>query len=438
MVSVTSWVLPMFPIHNLRFRVAFYFALLGAGLSLALSVGVYFAGLKISNRLIDEALHAELEDAVVRHERNPAFIPPDTLSIKGYVLADKSSTGHIPAEIIALPTGTRNIVLRQTNYRILVEERGDARFFLMFEIDSQFQEEQELLQFLIIFALSMTLASAGIGYWLALRIIAPVTRLANLVSQAEPGDVNLSLGKLTRNDEVGELARAFDRYIRRLQDFIEREGYFTADVSHELRTPLAVILGSVEVLEQDGALSERQRMRIERIRRAVQDMTDLTHALLLMAREHTSSTADLSCNAGIVVSDCVQKHQSMVEDRPVTLSVELAASYDLYVERPLLEIVINNLIRNAVFNTESGTISVRLEQDRLIVKDTGSGMGPEELAHAMERHYKGPSSAGSGLGLSLVKRICDRYSWSITLTSSAGLGSTAEVLFTSYSADLTV
>ena len=419
----------MFQTHSLRFRVAFYFALLGACLSLLLSGGVYFAALKISDRLIEETLHAELEDSVVRHQRNPDFIPPDTLSIKGYVLTDQAVGRDIPDEIKSLPIGTQNLSLDQGNYRVLVEDRGDARYFLMFETDSQRQQEVELLNFLIVFALAMTAAAAGVGFWLASSIIAPVSRLAEQVTQAEPYDVNLSLSKLTRNDEVGELARAFDRYLRRLQEFIERESYFTADVSHELRTPLAVILGTVEVLEQDGSLNDKQLLRIERIRRAVQDMIELTHALLLMAREHSSTTVDQSCSAGLVVSDCVLKYQNLVEGRPITLNVNLLASFDLYVERPLLEIVISNLIRNAVFNTESGSISVILEAGRLVVQDTGHGMGPEELAHAMERHYKGPSSAGSGVGLSLVKRICDRYSWTISLSSQEGHGTTAEIVF---------
>ena len=85
----------------------------------------------------------------------------------------------------------------------------------------------------------------------------------------------------------------------------------------------------------------------------------------------------------------------------------------MIVERPLLEIVIGNLIRNALFHTKSGTVLLRLEAERLIVSDTGVGMRPEELAHALERYYKGSSSAGAGVGLSLVKRICDRYGWRI-------------------------
>jgi signal transduction histidine kinase len=95
----------------------------------------------------------------------------------------------------------------------------------------------------------------------------------------------------------------------------------------------------------------------------------------------------------------------------------------------LLEIVIGNLIRNALFNTKSGVVLLRLEAERLIVRDTGVGMRPEELARALERYYKGASSAGAGVGLSLVKRICDRYGWRISLDSQEGQGTTAEIDF---------
>jgi len=243
------------------------------------------------------------------------------------------------------------------------------------------------------------------------------------------GDTELSLIKLTSNDEVGDLARAFDRYLSRLRKFIERENYFTADVSHELRTPLAIMLGTVEVLEQDVTLSDKQKERISRIRRAAQEMIDLTAALLLLAREHQIAPDESPCHVADVALACVEKHRHLIGDRPIRLEVKVQADPRLTAERPLLEVVIGNLIRNALFNTKSGIVLLQLEAERLIVSDTGVGMRPEELARAMERYYKGASSAGAGVGLSLVKRICDRYGWRISLESQEGQGTTAEIDF---------
>jgi signal transduction histidine kinase len=300
---------------------------------------------------------------------------------------------------------------------------------MLFDTVSQHLQEKKFFNYVVVFAIFMIISSSIGGVILASRVTASVTRLAKQVGQAKPGDTDLSLIALTSDDEVGELARAFDRYLSRLREFIERENYFTADVSHELRTPLAIMLGTVEVLEQDQMLSAKQKERVARIRRAAQDMIDLTAALLLMAREHHDAADEQPCHVAEIVSACVEKHLHLIGERPIRMEMEIAADVNLIVERPLLEIVIGNLIRNALFNTKSGVVLIRLEAERLIVRDTGVGMRPEELARALERYYKGATSAGSGVGLSLVKRICDRYGWRILLDSREGEGTTAAIEF---------
>lgn len=419
----------MFPINSLRFRVALFFTFFGAGLSIVI-FGIAFLTMQhIGHRLMDEALDAELDDSAERYVRNPSFAPPNTVTIKGYVLSSSRPEPDIPAEIKKLSPGSYNVNVGELGYRILIADRNGARYFMLFDTESQHIREAEMFRSLTFFALFMTICSSAGGFWLASRVLAPVSRLAEQVSQAEPGESNLSLAKLARNDEVGELARTFDRYLHRLQEFVERESYFTADVSHELRTPLSIILGAVEVLEQDNSLSTKQKERVARIERAVHDMIELTNALLLMAREHLPFADEQPCQVSEVVRSCIEKHHHLIGDRPIRVEMKLDAELNLIVERPLLEIVIGNLIRNALFNTESGTVLLWLQGERLIVQDTGRGMRPEELAHALERHYKGSSSAGAGVGLSLVKRICDRYGWDISLQSREGQGTTAQVDF---------
>jgi signal transduction histidine kinase len=415
--------------NSLRFRVALAFAIFGALLSILLSVGIYLTQHEMGLRLIDETLLAELDDSVSRHARNPSFIPPNTISIKGYVLSESEPFQNVPEEIRLLSSGKYDVVIEGVDYRVLVADRNGVRYFLLFDTDSQRDREEAFLSYLSFFALLMTIASAAGGFWLALRVISPVTRLAEQVAGADPRDTNLVLSKLARNDEVGELARTFDRYLRRLREFVERENYFTADVSHELRTPLAVVQGAVEVLEQDQTLSRRQRERLARIKRAVQDMADLTEALLLIARERQVSIDHQPCDAGMVARSCVDKHKHLIDGRPISLSVELHDEVYLNVERPLLEIVIGNLLRNAFNNTQSGSVALSLDAERLVLSDTGFGMSSEVLGRVFERHFKGASSIGAGVGLSLVKRICDRYGWNIAIESQQDKGTTVVITF---------
>lgn len=415
----------MLQINSLRFRVAFYYALFGAGLSIFLSGGFFLVVQQIGHGLMDQILLGEFEEHVGEY----GFAPPNERSIKGYALSAAINEAKAPPEIRDLTPGSHNVTIGKSDYRVMVVDKYGERYFMLYDSASQHLYEAEFKNYVALFALFMIISSAAGGVILASRVTSSVTRLARQVGKAEPGDMDLSLIKLASNDEVGELARAFDRYLRRLRKFVERENYFTADVSHELRTPLAIMLGTVEVLEQDETLSAKQKERLARIRRAAEDMIDLTAALLLLAREHTSSADESPCHVAEVALACVEKHRHLIGERPIRLEVELEAEPDLIVERPLLEIVIGNLIRNALFNTKSGEVVLRLEPDRLIVRDTGVGMRPEELARAMERYFKGASSAGSGVGLSLVKRICDRYGWRITLESEEGKGTMAEIDF---------
>lgn len=415
----------MFKTNSLRFRVAFFYALFGAGLSVLLSAGVYVTEQEFGHRLMDQTLRTELD----KHITGSGFVPLNTVSIRGYVVSDTEPVEDIPAEIRKLEPGSYNMTVGENEYRVLVTDQDKARYFMLFDTVSQHIQEAKFFRYVVFFALFMIISSSIGGVLLASRVTASVRRLAEQVGQATPGDTELSLIKLTSNDEVGELARAFDRYLMRLRKFIERENYFTADVSHELRTPLAIMLGTVEVLEQDEGLSAKQRERIARIRRAAQDMIELTAALLLLAREQQHAADEQPCHVAEVVLACAEKHRHLIGDRPIRLEVKMAAEPNLLAERPLLEIVIGNLIRNALFNTKSGFVLLQLEADRLIVRDTGVGMRPEELARALERYYKGASSAGAGVGLSLVKRICDRYGWRISLESQEGHGTTAEIDF---------
>lgn len=411
--------------HSLRHRVAFYYALFGAGLSIMLSSGVYWTVQKIGTHLIDETLQVEMDE----HAGYLAFVSPNTKSIIGYAHYRDEPEDLIPEELRALKPGHYDVRVKNNDYRVLVEDKNDARFYMLFDTESLHDREDTFFQYMIYFAIFMIVSSSIGGVLLASRVTASVTRLANQVVQADPGDADLALVELDSNDEVGELARAFDRYLKRLREFIEREKYFTADVSHELRTPLAIMLGTVEVMEQDESLTQKQRSKIARIRRAVQDMIDLTSALLLMAREHQHFADETLCHVGEVMRTCVEKHMPLTAGRPIRLEVELAGEPELIVEQPLLEVVIGNLIRNALFNTKAGSVVVRLEKDRLSVRDTGIGMRPEDLARATDRYYKGPSSTGSGVGLSLVKRICQRYGWHILLQSEEGRGTTATIEF---------
>jgi signal transduction histidine kinase len=419
---------------SLRLRVALAFAGLGAALSLLLSLGIWFAAHDVSQRLMDQTLKAELEDYMARRARNPDSLPPDTATLRGYLARAGTAPDDVPVPVRALPPGQHEITLWNIPYRVAIAERDGDRYIILFNEERQKRREQRFLGYLIAGAALMTLLAAIGGLWLARRVIAPVTELAHAVGQAGPGSPP-RLPALppagVAGDEIDELARAFDRYVQRLAAFVERERAFAADASHELRTPLAAIRGAAEVLADDPRLTTDQASRVARIERAAGEMAELIAALLLLAREGDAPT-DESCDAARIAADCVERYRELATTRGSTIEIETpATAIELRAPPALFAIVVANLVHNAVAHTRDGRIAVELDARAVTVRDSGSGIRDEELGRVFERYYRGADSQGSGIGLSLVKRICDRLGWQIELQSHIVTGTTVTLRFAS-------
>ena len=413
--------------RSLRFRVAAAFAGFGVLLSLLLTAVIWFAAHDVSRRLMDQTLRAELEDYMARRARNPASLPPATASLRGYVAAAAAPGADLPAAVRPLAPGQHEIVIAAVPYRVAVADAGGQRYYILFNEEGQRQREQRFLVYLAAGAALMTLLATAIGFWLAGRVIAPVTEFAQRVGAASPERPPRLAHAAAPDDEIDELARAFDRYSARLAAFVEREQAFAADASHELRTPLAVIRGAAEVLQVPG-LAPAQSERVARIERAAAEMDDLIAALLLLAREERAS-AEAACATGALTSLCVARYRSHAERRQNRLELRVEQAPRLHVPPALFSIVVANLVRNAIAHTENGRIDVVLEAGSLSVEDSGTGIADAEIDRVFQRYYRGAGSAGSGIGLSLVKRICDQQAWQIALESRPGGGTRATLNF---------
>lgn len=415
--------------HSLRFRLAITFFLFGALISLLLSIGLSFAAHNLGKRLMDETLLAEIDDFISRRAHNPHAMLPATVSVRGYLHTQGSLTEDIPSNLLKLTPGKHELTMDDAPYRVAVVDKRGERYFMLFNEIQQSHRERQFLAYLIIGALIATLISAGIGWFLAGRVVAPVAELARRVSAARPEDEVHDVANGFVDDEIGQLAGVFGGYLTRMRAFIDRERAFTLDVSHELRTPLAIVQGVVELMEHDETLGDQHRERIARVGRANREMTDITSALLLMAREKTLAEPVVkSCDVWKLVEDTVEAHRYLLNAQT---TVELVCNNrpQIDAERILLGIVVANLIRNAFAYTDSGQVSIVLNDTTLTITDTGPGIPEHEIGKVFQRQFKGAGSTGSGIGLSLVKRICDRYGWEAVIASNVGLGTSARLIF---------
>jgi signal transduction histidine kinase len=415
--------------HSLRSRVATAFAAVGGGVSLVIAVGLYFGAQDAGERLIDETLHAEMQDYVARRARNPLSLPPSTVTLLGYVAPAGPGNPAVPSELSQRGPGRQSIRLGGIPYRLAVADHNGARYYLLYNEALLHERQLRLTLFLAGFVALMVMVSGGVAFWLAERVIEPVKELARRVRDIGPETPHADLAADFPPDEVGELAYAFEQRLDRVAAFIERERAFTADVSHELRTPLAVIRGAAEVLLADEARPAKERERLERIERAASDMADLSTALLAMARERDDARRE-PVDLSALLQETLDKHRHLLRNKSVNVFLDIQARPALAADPNLLSIVLANLVRNSFTYTERGEVRVRLEATQLTIKDTGLGIPREALNKVFQRLYKGQHSLGAGIGLSLVKKICDRYAWNIALESEEGKGTEAVLSFT--------
>jgi signal transduction histidine kinase len=232
-------------------------------------------------------------------------------------------------------------------------------------------------------------------------------------------------------DEVGELASALDDYAARMTSLVRRDREFNADVSHELRTPLAVIRGAAELLLANPEIPEKMRQRLQRIERAALQCTDLTTALLLLSRNERGSGSTNLCKLCLALADA---NRAQLAGRPITITVEGRSDVAINAPEAVLSVALGNLLGNACKYTAEGEVRMVIESDRVLIEDTGPGLSSEDAARLFERGYRGSSAGGTsggGIGLSIVRRLCDLYGWTVNIAPRPERGAVATLVFDS-------
>jgi signal transduction histidine kinase len=268
------------------------------------------------------------------------------------------------------------------------------------------------------------------------RLVSPVSWLANVVSQWDPRDPDTSLIEPIKfpydpGSEVRRLSSALSGLAERVSDFVQRERDFTRDASHELRTPLTVIRVATDLMLADPETPMRAQRSLLRVQRAGRDMEAVIDAFLILARESDVEPQSEEFAVRDIVDNEMERILPLLNGKPVELHLYDEGGPRLIAPPHALGVMIGNLLSNAVRFTDQGRIDVRLSRDSIEIRDTGIGMSVETLTKAFTPFYRADFSAsdGKGMGLSIVRRLGERFGWPVTLTSAPELGTTAVIRF---------
>ncbi len=287
----------------------------------------------------------------------------------------------------------------------------------------------EMLTFLALLALGMLVATGLIGYWLANRATEPLTRLAGQISDAPSDRVPGIVAAQFPANEIGVLAQALERAFDRIRAFVEREGRLTRDASHELRTPLAVINSAAELIATHRDLPPSIADPLRRIAQAGEEMERTIELLLELAREESAqSRAENIVLLPLIeasVLDASERYGG--GDRDVVISVPEAAT--VHASPTGVALILANLIGNAFQHASDGRLSIDMAGDVLTIADGGPGIAPDIAGTIADPFVKGVGSSGHGLGLSIVRRLCDRDGIAFAIEEAPGAGTLARLTF---------
>jgi len=422
--------------HSLRFRIVMAFCLFGAVLGCVYAAIVYFSLDKIDDHLVNRRLVQEVEYLLDRYQKNDAAsASPTSPHIMAFVGTDRMPD-YMKQQVGGLPEGYHEFYWQGDEYHVAVKVVPQLvePLYLLYEVSVlEFTEKRKTI-IAIVLASGVVLV-VGLGLWIGLilsrQVIAPVSYLAEQVAGSEPDKLPTNLSESFHDDEVGVLARALERSLRRIHAFVDREQHFTSDASHELRTPVTVIKGAIEVLRINGFGNESAAKRpLKRIERAVNNMEQIIENLLWLAREEAVYDSGQTCKVVPVIKETIDHHRHLFAEKPVEISYITEGNPELKAPAAILKMVIANLIQNAYNHTAEGKVTVHISDDCMTVTDTGDGIALSELQSVTEPHVYGKNSKGYGLGLAIVKRLCRRFNWKFEIESEIGRGTTVRLVFT--------
>ena len=268
--------------------------------------------------------------------------------------------------------------------------------------------------------LFMMLAAVGLCYWLAIEVTKPVRALQKAVERFGRGDLSARVNS-TRRDELGQLARTFDRMAGRIETLLAAERRLLLDISHELRSPLARLGVAVELArsgdDRDAALN--------RIQRDSDRLNSLVGGLLQVTRAEgdPNSLRRTPVRLDELVQQLVDDAQIEAAARGCSVDYDLREPVTVEGDPELLRRAVENVIRNAIrYSPKDSSIQISLARNDgkalVDVRDRGPGVPEEALPRLFDPFYRvesdrDRSSGGVGLGLSIARRAIELHKGAI-------------------------
>ena len=265
-------------------------------------------------------------------------------------------------------------------------------------------------------------------YFAASKAIAPVHQLIHAAAGINDSNINTRLPLPDNEDEIYQLAKTINELLSRIDISIQQQKQFTADASHEIRTPLTAIRGTLEVLIRKQREPQQYEEKIKEVIFQTDRLNKLLDQLLQLARLESGSVKKETVYLNEILKEAELKFAKQIQEKKIILTSSIDESVSIKADYFFLSIIIDNLFSNAVkYASVNGKINYSWNSINKTFSITNDGIEitQAQIPYLFDRFYRTDDSRnslipGSGLGLSIVKKLADLQNIVINVSTAAG------------------
>jgi len=391
------------------------------------AVLLYFTIRRIVYKQIDNSLITEMEiiqDQIVQTDTIPDFAVSFGHQIEVRLLNDPLSELKVINDTIVSDTITgENLPFRYLYYKGNTDQNKGYTIRILQTLSEKKELLEDISLFLFFLFLSLFLISILLNYLISRRLWNPFN-----VTVGNAEKFNIQLDKPielpeTNIKEFQQLNTVFNQMTRKMRnDYLNLKEY-NENAAHEIQTPLAIIQSKLEILMQKKELKKESINLIKSINEATARLFKLNQGLLLISKiENLYFREEKEVSLKQIIGNSIIQYKEIMHLKKITVETEANDPAIVRMNQTLAEVLISNLISNAVrYNIDGGFIKCCINKGFLTITNSGTPLktDPELLFRRFHKISENPQSVG--LGLSIVKKIADTYKMIITYTCSGNI-----------------
>ncbi|RAX54227.1 hypothetical protein CCY99_04240 [Helicobacter sp. 16-1353] len=205
-------------------------------------------------------------------------------------------------------------------------------------------------------------------------------------------------------------------FLKPINEYIQTLDTFIKDTTHEINTPLSVILMSIETLKKDNI---EEQKKLERIKLASLQLSQIYNDLVAYNFPHSIQSPVIKLSLDSILKERLDFFTPFFIQKKLNIYTNIKNAY-FDGSREKFVLLFDNLLSNAIkYNSKGGSINISLEQGKFVLQDSGKGINTKDLDKIYERYSRfNKDSGGFGIGLFIVKKICDEYNININVNTS--------------------